>query len=93
MEEPLPENVPPQLPEYHFQLESGPKAPPLSVSVDDEPGIIPEGDAVAKVGGDERGFTVIVPLTHWVVLHNPSALTKYVVVVEAEKIFETPLPS
>ena len=75
IEAPLPNNAPPQLPEYQYQLEPGPKMPPLSLSVDDEPEIIAVGDAVADVGGVERVLIVNVPLTQGVVLHNPSALT------------------
>ena len=38
MLEPLPIEVPPQLPLYHFHVAPVPRLPPLTVRVEDEPG-------------------------------------------------------
>ena len=48
--------------------------------VDEAPTQITAGVDKAEVGAVDNGLTVIVVLTHVVVLHVPSALAKYVVV-------------
>jgi len=50
MDVPVPRKVPPQLPEYQFQLAPEPSDPPETVSVVEEPGQIGLADAVIPVG-------------------------------------------
>ena len=73
-DEPVPTKVPPQLPEYHFQLAPVPRLPPLTVRV-----VLPPLQMVVvpvmPVAAVERLLTVTVALAHVVVLHVPSALT------------------
>ena len=93
---PVPTNVPPQLPEYHFQEAQEPNVPPLTVNIDVPPTAILAGLAVAEVGLVELlqdDVTVTVTDAHAVVL-PPSALTKYVVVAvgETERLPFVPVP-
>ena len=67
--------VPPQEPEYQYQLASDPRLPPVIPRVVEFPehtGVIP----VTAVAAEEAVFTVTMTLTHDVVLQVPSALTK-----------------
>ena len=74
---PVPSYVPPQLPEYHFQLAPPvPNEPPETDNVVGIPGQLIEFP-VAPVGADEFVLlTVTVIETQDVVLQVPSALTK-----------------
>jgi len=71
---PVPTKVPPQLPEYHFQLAPVPKLPPLTDSV-----VLPPLQMVVvpvmAVGAEDKLFTVTVALAHVVLLQSPDALT------------------
>ena len=69
---PVPWSVPPQLPEYHFQLAAVPKVPPFTVKVLVDPRQI-EPDPDIDPGFD-TSRTLMVMLTHFVVLQLPSAL-------------------
>ena len=71
--------VPPHEPVNNCQLPAVPKEPPLTVSVLLPPEHNVEGVAVKDVGLVELVLTVIVTETQAVVLHVPTALTKYVV--------------
>ena len=80
---------PPQEPEYHIQFASSPRLPPVIPSVV----LAPEhtGDVpVADIASEDKELTVIIVLTHEVVLHVPSALTQYVVVNSGETESEAP---
>jgi hypothetical protein len=72
--------VPPHVPEYHSHVAPVPREPPTSVRSTEVPLQIVVCVAVIEVGATEPVFTVIVTCAHAVVLHVPSALTKYVVV-------------
>ena len=74
---PVPADVPPQLPVYHFQLADVPKLPPLTLSVRLPPRQTVElpDDVIELAGADVSPVTVIVTLLHDVLLHVPSALT------------------
>ena len=73
IEEPVPDDVPPQLPLNQVQVEFKPKVPPVSVRVEVEPPMIITGDAVADVGPVE--FTITIVLTQVVELQAFCALT------------------
>ena len=83
--------VPPQEPEYQFQLAAVPRLPPLIPRVVEPP--VQIGDVpVTDVAAVDLVFTVRIILIQVVVLHNPSALTKYVVVTVGfvcKKVFPT----
>ena len=94
--DPVPTNVPPQLPEYHFHDPQEPNEPPLTVKVEVPPTGILAGLAVAEVGFVEfvqEDVTVTVTDAQAVVF-PPSALTKYVVVKvgETERLPFEPVP-
>jgi hypothetical protein len=71
---PVPTCVPPQLPEYQCHLEFNPSTPPVSVSVENDPDVIIDGDALAEVADVE--LTTTAALTQVVVVQAPCALTK-----------------
>lgn len=87
---PEPAVVPPHEPVYQYQFAPVPKLPPVNVNVEDVPGHIAEGDAEAEEAAIEPPLTIIVTLTQAVVLHNPSGLTKKVVVDAGVCTVETP---
>jgi hypothetical protein len=70
--------LPLQLPEYHFQLPPVPRLPPFIVRLLLLPRQIDTALAVIEFAGTEVSFTVIITLLHIVLLHAPSARTKYV---------------
>ena len=72
--------MPPQEAVYQFQLAPIPNVPPEILKADEFPWQIIAGEAFAEVGLMEIVVTVIVALTHEVVLHTFSALAQYVVV-------------
>ena len=72
---PVPSRVPPQEPEYQFQVPPVPRDPPVKLSVVGWPSQLGFTLAEALVAATERLFTVTVTLTQPVVLHTPSALT------------------
>ena len=84
--------VPPQEVEYQFQLAPAPKVPPATDNMLRFPGQTVAGEPIAAAGVVDKLSTRIVILTQLVVLQVPSALTKYVVVVEGLTIIELPLP-
>ena len=61
---------------YQYQFAPVPNAPPLTLKVVDEPLQIEAGNAVAEVAATDKELTVIVTLTHVVVLQRPAALTQ-----------------
>jgi hypothetical protein len=72
---PVPTDVPPQDPLYHFQLPPTPRLPPFTLSVVFLPTqivVVP----VIEVAGIEVSCTVTLILLQMVVLHVPSARTK-----------------
>ena len=69
--EPVPLVVPPQEPEYHFQIAPTPKLPPVKLRVVGEPLQRYTGEAVAEIAGEDVVHTVTVALTHVEVLHVP----------------------
>ncbi len=73
MEEPVPRNVPPQLPLYHFQLAPVPKLPPTTVRVDESVRHIVPLEALTDVGAVEGVLTVMFIDLQIVVLQVPSA--------------------
>ena len=75
MDVPIPSRVPPQEPEYQFQVPPVPKVPPAMLSVVGCPSQLGFTLAEALVTATEKLFTVTVTLSHAVVLHTPSALT------------------
>jgi hypothetical protein len=81
---PVPALVPPHEPVYHFHFAPDPNVPPLNVRVIDWPLHITEGFAATDPGATDNWFTVTITLAHAVVLHNPSALTQYVVAIVGE---------
>ena len=56
---PVPTNVPPQVPLYHFQVPPVPKLPPVTLKVTVAGPQSIAGDAVAPVGSTESELTVI----------------------------------
>ena len=72
---PVPTEVPPQLPLYHFQLAEVPKVPPFTLSIEGRPPHIEVTDALAAVTGVDVSLTVTVTLLHTVLLQVPSAFT------------------
>ena len=89
---PVPTDVPPQLPLYHFQLAPAPRLPPLTLSVVFLPRqivVVP----VIDVAGTEVSWTVTVTLLQIVLLHVPSALRKYVVVAAGATVTLLPVPT
>ena len=73
---PVPVNIPPQEPEYHFQTAPIPNVPPEEFRVLGEPEQITDGVAFAYVAAFEKVFTEMVLLIQFVELHAPSALVK-----------------
>ena len=72
-------SVVPHEPVYQSQLAAVPKNPPVTprvVALPKQIGVVP----IADVAGWDKVFTITVVVTHVVVLHVPSALTKYSVV-------------
>lgn len=90
---PVPTKVPPQDPEYHCQLAPEPSEPPTILSVDELPAQIGLGAAVALVAAVDPELTVTTTLTQAVVLHGPSALTKYDVVTAGDTEILDPEPA
>jgi len=89
---PVPTDVPPQLPLYHFQLAPAPRLPPLTLNVVFLPRqivVVP----VIDVAGTEVSWTVTVTLLQIVLLHVPSALRKYVVVAAGATVTLLPVPT
>ena len=72
---PDPAGVPPQLTEYHCQVAPVPSEPPEKLSVVELPAQIGFTDADADVAAVESVLTVMITLTHAVVLQVPSART------------------
>ena len=70
-----------------------PSEPPICVSVTDVPGQIVVADALIEVGAIFKVFTVTVVVTHVVVLHIPSALAKYDVVIVGKTVILVPVPA
>jgi hypothetical protein len=60
IDEPVPTEVPPQPPEYHFHDAPDPSEPPWTLSVDELPLQIVVGLAVAPVGDVDLEFRVYV---------------------------------
>ena len=77
---PLPAGEPPQVPVYQYQPAPVPNVPPVVTITELNPLIIVAGVAVNITELVETLFTVIVICSQEVVLHMPSALTKYSVV-------------
>ena len=75
-EVPVANEVPPQLPSYHFQLAPAPKLPPESDTPVDCPKQIVALVALAVVAGLDVSRRLIVKLLQIVLLQIPSALTK-----------------
>jgi hypothetical protein len=72
MLEPVPTNVPPQLPRYHFQTAPVPSEPPFTVSTTDAPVVMEKpGFAVIDVATTLGVLMVSVKVT---VLSQPAAL-------------------
>ena len=69
---PAPSAVPPQTPEYQYQLAAVPREPPTAVSVTELPEQIVVKDALIKNALADVSLTIIVLLKHMVLLHNPS---------------------
>ena len=89
---PVPTEVPPQLPLYHFQLPPVPSEPPFKVNVLLWPlqiVVVP----LMLVAGTDVSLTVMVTLWHEVLLQVPSAFTKYVVVDVGVTLRLLPLPT
>ena len=76
IDEPVPTNVPPQVPLYQFHVAAVPSDPPLTVSVVEPPGHTLAGVAVAEAGAVLEVASVTVTETQDVVLQVPTALTK-----------------
>ena len=72
---PLPADVPPHEPLYHWNEAPVPRLPPDNVSVDELPLGMSAGDADAPVGGIDCVLAVTVVLTQPVMLAVPSART------------------
>ncbi len=72
---PDPTDPTPQLEEYHCQAAPVPSAPPATLNVVELPEQIGFTDAEALVAAVEFVLTVIITLTHAVVLQVPSART------------------
>lgn len=72
---PVPTNIPPQLPEYQRQVAPVPSEPPEILRFVELPSQIGFTDADALVAAVEFVLTVIMTLTHAVVLQVPSART------------------
>ena len=77
--DPVPTEVPPHEPLYHFQLPPAPNLPPLILNVLLWPTHIVEVPLML-VAGTEVSLMVIVVLTQLLVLQPPTALTKIVCV-------------
>lgn len=93
IELPEPIKVPPQLPEYQIQLEFVPSDPPFTARVEEEPGVIIDGVAVAEFPATERLFTATGNEIQEDVLQSPSALTQYVEVIFGIITGEVPEPA
>ena len=89
---PVPIEVPPQEPLYHFQLAALPRYPPFTLNVVDEPLHTVEVPDI-EVAGLEVSRTVTTTLLHGEFLHVPSARTKYVVVKAGETVTLVPVPT
>jgi hypothetical protein len=74
---PFPSVKYPHEPEYQYQSAPAPAEPPEIFSIVEEPSHIVVWTEVAEITGEEFEFTVMLILMHDVVLHEPSALTKY----------------
>ena len=92
---PVPTAVPlPQPLLYHFQSAPVPKLPPVILKVVLPPLQMVVAEALALVAGIEVSLTVMETLAQLVLLHNPSALTKYVCTPAAvgETVTLVPVP-
>jgi hypothetical protein len=76
IEDPVPTNDPPQLPEYQFQEAPVPREPPATLNVVVPPPQRGLGLAEADEGAVDGVLTVTVAEAHPVVLQFPTALTK-----------------
>jgi hypothetical protein len=92
IELPVPMEVPPQLPSYHFHEAFAPNVPPETASVTLAPAHRESLVEVIANAATERLFTLIVRLTHILLLQAPSARTKYVVVTVGLTVIEEPVP-
>jgi len=72
---PVPTEVPPQLPLYHFQLAPVPNEPPLMLKVVEVPAQIVVFVALTLNTGTDVSRTVMVTFLHTVLLQTPSART------------------
>lgn len=84
--------VPPQDTVYHTQFADVPKLPPVILRVEDASLQIYDGPAIALVGITDKLLTTTVTEAQYVVLHVPSALTKYVVVTLGVAVKEVSVP-
>ena len=89
---PVPSRNPPQEPEYQYHFAPVPRLPPFKFKVIEPPGQITVGLAEIELACKEVIFTIKETLLQTVVLHVPSALTKYIVVVVGEIVIEEPFP-
>ena len=81
-----------QAPLYQFQSAEVPNNPPVIPRVVELPWQIVENTVVADIAETEVSFTVIILLTQIVVLHIPSALTKYSEVTDGLTVNAEPFP-
>jgi hypothetical protein len=86
----VPTNVPPQAPLYHFHVAPAPSEPPFTLKVVDVPRHI-KLEPVMEVAGTELSLTVTVTDLQTVLLHVPSARTKYVVVIAGDTVSKDPV--
>jgi hypothetical protein len=89
---PVPIEVPPQVPLYHFQLAALPRYPPFTLNVVEEPLHTVEVPVI-EVAGLEVSRTVTTTLLQGEFLQVPSARTKYVVVEAGETEILLPVPT
>ena len=90
---PLPIEVPlAHPPAYHFHDAPVPNDPPTTLILVLPPTQIAGDAALAPVGAVDNVFTVTITDAHVVLLHSPSALTKYVVVADGVTIIDGPVP-
>jgi hypothetical protein len=90
---PVPSAVPPQELLYHFQLALLPRLPPPMRSLLLLPGQTESALATTLLTAVEKVLTLMDLLAQLVVLHVPSARTKYVVVAEGVTLILLPLPT
>ena len=83
-------SVPPQIPEYQFQTAPALRLPPDKIKVVCVPGHIEDNVTETKPAGCEFVYTVTEILIQDVVLHVPSALTKYIVLIDGNNVGVVP---